>query len=236
MCKVSDYKMGQFFGYTTCYSCKLRFMQWLTTDVLRILVAVLIGAAVGAEREYRSKSAGLRTMILVCAGSCIFTLASNYIGAPGNIDRIAANIITGIGFIGAGVIFKDDNRVTGITTATTIWVMAALGMEVGAGNYTTAFIGTAFILIVLVLLIYVQEAIEKVNQLRNYRIVCVYQEETLTKYEELFKKHHLKPLRGRQSKKETKITGNWLVQGSTHNHERLIRELLMDKDILEFDF
>ncbi|HWB27345.1 MAG TPA: MgtC/SapB family protein [Chitinophagaceae bacterium] len=209
---------------------------WLSTDIERVLVALLIGAVIGAEREYRSKSAGLRTMILVCTGSCVFTLVSLNLGAPDNIDRIAANIITGIGFIGAGVIFKDANRVTGITTATTIWVVAALGMEAGAGNYLTAFIITAIILVVLIMLIYVQDAIGEVNQLRNYRIVCAYQAETLHKYEALFKKHHLKPLRGRQSKKESLITGNWLVQGAVQNHEALIAELLKDRDIIEFDF
>jgi len=211
-------------------------MDWLSTDIQRMLVALLIGAVIGAEREYRSKSAGLRTMILVCTGACLFTLVSAQVGAPNNIDRIAANIITGIGFIGAGVIFKDDNRVTGITTATTIWIMAALGMEAGSGNFETAFIGTGIILIVLVVLVYAQEIIEKVNQLRNYRIVCNYQDETLKKYEELFKKHHLKALRGRQSKKGNAITGNWLVQGATKNHEKLIKELLTDNDIVEFDF
>lgn len=205
-------------------------------DIERMLVALIIGAVIGAEREYRSKSAGLRTMILVCTGACLFTLASAQIGAPSNIDRIAANIITGIGFIGAGVIFKDDNRVTGITTATTIWVMAALGMEAGAGNFKTAFISAAIILVVLIVLVYVQEVIEKVNQLRNYRIVCNYQDETLKKYEQLFIKHHLKPLRGRQSKKGNSITGNWLVQGATGDHEKLIKELLTDNDIIEFDF
>jgi len=211
-------------------------MDWLTTDIERLLVAVLIGAVIGAEREYRSKSAGLRTMILVCAGACTFTLASAQIGFPNNIDRIAANIITGIGFIGAGVIFKDENGVTGITTATTIWIVAALGMESGLGNYTTAFTATAIILVVLIVLVDVQAAIEKVNQLRNYRIVCKYQDETLQKYERLFKRHHLKPLRGRQTKKDDTITGNWLVQGAVENHEKLIKELLVDKDILEFDF
>ncbi len=211
-------------------------MDWLATDIERMLVALLIGAIIGAEREYRSKSAGLRTMILVCTGACLFTLVSAQIGAPNNADRIAANIITGIGFIGAGVIFKEENRVTGITTATTIWIMAALGMEAGIGNYKTVFIATAIILIVLVLLIYLQEFIGQTNQLRNYRIVCAYQDETLKKYEECFKKHNLKVLRGRQSKVNDSITGNWLAQGAIKNHESLIAELLTDKDINEFDF
>ncbi len=205
-------------------------------DVQRLLFALLIGAVIGAEREYRSKSAGLRTMILVCMGACLFTIASRGIGGPGNPDRIAANIITGIGFIGAGVIFKEENRVSGITTATTIWMVAALGMEAGMGNYLTTSICTAVILIVLVMLIYVQNYIGKKNQLRDYRIVCPYHEKTLKKYEHLITKHNLTALRGKQSKKGNTITGNWLVQGPIKCHERLIEELLKDPEVTEFDF
>jgi putative Mg2+ transporter-C (MgtC) family protein len=211
-------------------------MNWITPDVQRLLVSLLIGAVIGAEREYRSKSAGLRTMILVCMGACLFTIASRQLGTPNNIDRIAANIITGIGFIGAGVVFKEENRVTGITTATAIWMVAALGMEVGYGNFTIAFICTAIILVVLIVLVYVQNFIAKTNQLRDYRIVCAYQDKTLKKYEHLFRKHHLNALRGKQTKVGNTITGNWLVQGSVKDHECLITELLLEKDIIEFDF
>src|SRR5262245_66333390 len=91
----------------------------------RILISFCIGTAIGIEREYRSKAAGLRTMIMICLGSTIFTELSMVIG--GTSDRIASNIITGIGFLGAGVIFKDGLSITGITTATTIWITAALG-------------------------------------------------------------------------------------------------------------
>ena len=205
-------------------------------DIQRLLVALLIGAIIGAEREYRSKSAGLRTMILVCMGACLFTLVSTSMGGHNNPDRIAANIITGIGFIGAGVIFKEENRVTGITTATTIWMVAALGMEAGLGNYQTAFICTGIILVVLIILVYAQNFIGKTNQLRDYRIVCPYHDETLKKYERLFKKHHLNALRGKQSKTGDTITGTWLVQGPVSCHESLIKELLRDADIKEFDF
>lgn len=213
-------------------------MDFITadSDIQRLLVALLIGAIIGAEREYRSKSAGLRTMILVCMGACLFTLVSASMGAPSNEDRIAANIITGIGFLGAGVVFKEDNRVTGITTATTIWMVAALGMEIGLGHYKTAFICTGIILIVLVILVYVQNFIAQKNQLRDYRIVCPYHDKTLKKYEHLIKKHHLTALRGEQSKTRNSITGNWLVQGPVKCHEALIEELLKDPEITEFDF
>lgn len=101
-------------------------------ELLLIIISVIIGLIIGAEREYRNKSAGLRTFILVCFGSCLFTILSIKIGVE-NPDRLAANIITGIGFLGAGVIFKDDNKIGGITTATTIWATASLGMSVGSG-------------------------------------------------------------------------------------------------------
>lgn len=210
-------------------------MDWLTPDIKRMLVALAIGAVIGAEREYRSKSAGLRTMILVSVGACLFTILSIHIGTV-SPDRIASTIVTGIGFLGAGVIFKDENRVTGITTATTIWMVAALGMAAGSGYFQTAYIGTGIILIVLIALVYVQRIIENTNQLRNYKIVCPYHIETLKKYEQLFKQCHLKALRGKQNKTYDTITGNWLVQGSIKHHEKFIEILLADDEIKEFDF
>lgn len=210
-------------------------MNILTTDIIRLLIAVAIGGLIGAEREYRSKSAGLRTMILVCAGSCLFTMLSQHIGGP-NGDRIAANIITGIGFLGAGVIFKDENRVNGITTATAIWMIAALGMAVGAGYIQTACVAAVVMLLVLSVLVFLQNIISKMNQLRNYRIVCPFRQETLSKYELLFKSCGLKALRGNQSKTGEEITGCWLVQGPVKNHEKFIQQLLNDAEVKEFDF
>lgn len=96
-------------------------------EILLIVASVFVGGIIGIEREYQLKAAGLRTMILVTLGSCMFTMLSRSLGAPGSPDRIAANIITGIGFVGAGVIFKEENRVSGLTTAVTIWICAALG-------------------------------------------------------------------------------------------------------------
>jgi putative Mg2+ transporter-C (MgtC) family protein len=210
-------------------------MNYFTPDVQHLLIALLIGTIIGSEREYRSKSAGLRTMILVCMGSCLFTILSIHIGLS-NPDRIAANIITGIGFLGAGVIFKDENRVTGITTATTIWMVASLGMAVGGGYELLAFIGTGIIMIVLIGLLYLQYLIADANELRDYKIKCAFQQETLVRYEKLFKEYHLKAIRGKQSKTEDTITGYWTVQGSKKNHESLIDCLLNDPEIKEFDF
>jgi putative Mg2+ transporter-C (MgtC) family protein len=136
---------------------------------LRLLISFAIGTAIGLEREYRSKAAGLRTMIMICLGATIFTEISIQLG--GNTpDRIASTIISGIGFLGAGVIFKDGLSVSGITTATTIWIAAALGMAVGAGEYFIAVVGSAVVLIVLVLFEKIQNVIERIHQSRSYKI------------------------------------------------------------------
>src|SRR5215217_6741755 len=126
-------------------------MPSFETLLFRFLLVIIVGGLIGAEREYRSKSAGFRTMILICLGSFLFTTFSILIGNSTN-DRIASNIVTGIGFLGAGVIFKSDNRINGITTAATIWATAALGMGIADGAYTVVLISTAIIMASLLLL------------------------------------------------------------------------------------
>ncbi|OJV97509.1 MAG: magnesium transporter MgtC, partial [Sphingobacteriales bacterium 44-61] len=134
----------------------------------RFLLAALWGGIVGIEREYRNKSAGFRTMIMISIGSCFFTIMSQLIGEGGNPDRIASNIVTGIGFLGAGVIFRGDNRVNGITTAATIWAVAAVGMGIGGGQYFIAAYASILILVVLAILPYVEDLIDRINQTRLY--------------------------------------------------------------------
>src|SRR5215208_8052833 len=119
--------------------------------LLRLALVILVGGLIGMEREYRSKSAGFRTMILICLGSFLFTTFSKFM-SDASPDRIASNIVTGIGFLGAGVIFKSENRVNGITTAAAIWAVAALGMGIADGAYSTIIICTVVIMAALLLL------------------------------------------------------------------------------------
>ncbi len=146
-------------------------MYYFSEDTLKIVLSLAVGALIGLEREYRSKAAGFRTITLISIGSTLFTIVSIKLGFPGNSDRIAANIITGIGFIGAGVVFKDAITITGLTTATAIWATAALGMAVGAGHYKVAGEGLLAVLIILSLFEYVQNWIDKIHQKRSYKIV-----------------------------------------------------------------
>lgn len=132
---------------------------------IRILSALLLGFAIGLEREMTNKYAGLRTNILVCLGACIFTIISIY-GFPTFADgdnvvvsqatgvrdtaRIAAQVVTGIGFIGGGTVLRHGATVFGLTTAATLWIAASIGMACGAGMYSVAIFGTILSIITLV--------------------------------------------------------------------------------------
>lgn len=187
-------------------------------DLLLIGIAIIIGLAVGAEREYKSKSAGLRTLMLVCVGSCTFTILSLKIGVA-NPDRLAANIITGIGFLGAGAIFRDDNKVSGITTACTIWVTAALGMCVGSGHIYLGMLSAAVVLFVLLSLVRLERWIDKTNKVKVYKITTEYSEHIIGDFEKQFAGFQLDAYRILELKSNEKLTTHWKVRGHQQNHD-----------------
>ena len=121
--------------------------------ILRLLLAAALGAVIGYQRERADKPAGLRTHILICEGSALFTVASLYgFGAVADPARIAAGIVAGIGFLGAGaIIHREGGLVGGLTTAATIWAVAAIGLAAGAGLYLASAVTTVIVLIVLLL-------------------------------------------------------------------------------------
>jgi putative Mg2+ transporter-C (MgtC) family protein len=137
-------------------------------DMVAMLVSILCGGIIGFEREYRSKSAGFRTIILISLGSTIFTIVSQH--GAGADDRISANIITGIGFIGAGVIFKDRVSVRGLTTAAVIWTSAAIGMTAGVGYHALALALTLITLTVLLMVTSVERLISKLQKEKVLRV------------------------------------------------------------------
>lgn len=139
-------------------------------EILKIALSAIIGCMVGLEREIRRKPAGFRTLALICVGATIFTICSYKLGVDVNRDRVAANIITGVGFLGAGVIFRNKDSVSGITTAATIWIAAALGMLIGIGEYSLSVISLAVSLIILYALQYIQNWIDSEFQHRDYTV------------------------------------------------------------------
>lgn len=209
-------------------------MVFAEEDIIRLSAALLMGGLIGVEREYHGKAAGLRTMIMICVGSALFTMLSSRIGGSG--DRIAANIVNGIGFLGAGIIFREESRVKGLTTAATVWVVSALGMCIGAGQYEIAIIGFVFVLGSLLLLVRFDSWIQKLNQSRDYKIVTAFHNKTLKRYEEFFTECGLSPTRSQQQRIGTEIIGHWRVDGSEKNHEKCIKRLLNDPEVKEFTF
>jgi putative Mg2+ transporter-C (MgtC) family protein len=118
--------------------------------LLQLALAMLLGGAIGMERELSGKPAGLRTNILICVGATLFTVLSVRLsGGRGDPGRVAAQILTGVGFIGAGTILHARGSVTGLTSAATIWVVSAIGMAVGTGAYLEALGTTLLVMIVL---------------------------------------------------------------------------------------
>ena len=125
----------------------------LTSTLARLLLAAVLGGVIGLERQLRHKPAGLRTNMFICFGAAMFTVLSKQLaGVESDSARIAAQIIPGIGFIGAGSILHAKTSVTGLTTAATLFVVASVGMAAGGGLYRTAFFATLIILLSLVLL------------------------------------------------------------------------------------
>ena len=128
-------------------------MSVMVTAILRVLLAVVLGAIIGYQRERAGKPAGLRTHTLICMGAALFTVASLYgFGPLSDPSRVAAGVVAGIGFLGAGAIMhREGGMVEGLTTAATIWAVAGIGLAAGAGLYVASAVATAVILIILYL-------------------------------------------------------------------------------------
>ena len=204
--------------------------------IIRFFLASLWGGLVGAEREYHGKSAGFRTMIMISLGSCFFTMMSQWIGGINNPDRIAANVVTGIGFLGAGVIFRGENRINGITTAATIWTVAAVGMGIGAGYYFAAAIASTAVIFILAILPYLEKMIDKMNQLKVYTIQCSYSSEVIALLESKLTQYQLKFKMTKMVKEETILTIEFQARGSVKLHQQFISAMLQDNAFQKFQY
>src|SRR5437773_1839855 len=139
---------------------------------IKLLLAAILGGIIGIEREIRDKPAGLRTNILICVGSTLFMSISTKVAQVlgGDPTRIAAQIISGIGFLGAGAVLQSHGFVLGLTTAATIWVVAGVGMALGSGMYMVAVFATAMSLITLYFLSFVEDRIQG-RKMYSYALV-----------------------------------------------------------------
>lgn len=201
-----------------------------TDDLIKVALAILCGGLLGIERQYKNKTAGFRTMILICLGSTLYTLVAQRTGVGVNI-----NIVTGIGFIGAGVIFKDNVSVNGLTTAAVIWVSAAIGMAIGINNYLLAVISSILTILVLWLFHYLEDYMDKVHYNKQYSFVFADSDfDNIDMVEEMIKAHHLNSFRLQINKHNEELLLRLKVTGHKKNIAKLDRELLSMNRIRSF--
>ena len=207
----------------------------LTENLIKIGFAVLIGGVIGAEREFRDKAAGFRTIILITVGSALFTIFSVSMDPGFTRTRVAANIVTGIGFLGAGAIVREHGRIGGLTTAATIWLAAALGMGIGAGELIFVAASTLIVTIVLLVFPRLELWIDRIRESRTYKIVVsTANVDKLDRINDALADHELKVYEHHQSKTGNTIVGTWHAIGSPRHHERFALLMVKDKDIEDF--
>ena len=204
------------------------------TDVIKILVAFALGAMLGLEREYRSKPAGFRTLIMITVGATVFTILSYRIGSA-TPDRIAANIITGIGFIGAGVIFKEGMKVSGMTTASTIWIAAAIGMSVGYGAYYLAGGVTILVLVILMILSKLERSFDRVHQVKFYKICFCVDEYTIDELERHLAGCDVNYKINKVLKNNNEVIVYYKIGGNQSAYRRMDNYLMETKAIRSFE-
>ncbi|MFD2555408.1 MULTISPECIES: MgtC/SapB family protein [Sphingobacterium] len=196
-----------------------------------IVVSLLCGSIVGMEREYRNKSAGFRTVILICLGATIFTMASRL----GNMadDRIAANIVTGIGFLGAGVIFRGKFSVQGLTTAAVIWTMAAVGMLVGFGQFMLGISLAILMVVVLSLFQKMETVLSNIYFSRTIYVTFIDNKASrLYEFETFLKESGINSLRKGIEKKGDKLMVVYEIS-SRRQRVRMMNERIISIDYVD---
>ena len=210
----------------------------LNPIIIKLGIAVLVGGIIGLEREYQYKAAGFRTIILITLGSTFYTLFSISIaGTTDSTTRIASNIVTGIGFLGAGTILRDGGRIGGLTTAATIWLAAALGMGIAANETEDVLVATGVTLIVLLIFPRVVSWINRIRDARIYKIVIGSGKvDKMEKLQRAFKDCRLLVAEDHMQITGESIITSWRTIGTPKNQERFVRMMVKDKDITSSEY
>ncbi len=161
------------------------------SSLTRLIVAAVLGGLIGLEREFKHRAAGLRTNMFICFGAAMFTLLSERLaGVPSDAARIAAQIIPGIGFIGAGSILHTRGLTSGLTTAATLFVVASVGMAAGGGLYLTAIFATGLVILALFMLGHVEETFNIKLLMSRFEVAGTSVEEISNEVNRILESHH----------------------------------------------
>lgn len=205
-----------------------RLVEALRLDLmLQLGLATLLGGAIGLERELAGKPAGLRTNILICMGSVLFTQLSLTLAGPtADPTRVAAQIVTGVGFIGAGTILHARGAVVGLTSAATIWVVAAIGVALGARHYLEAVGATVFVVAVLKGLVWVERLVERQATTSRLTIHARPDPAVTEELETVVRRAGLDVVRQAQRRENVDVVIDYELRGPKRLHDQAVIALL----------
>jgi putative Mg2+ transporter-C (MgtC) family protein len=198
----------------------------VSSSIIRLLLAAILGGVIGLEREFKHRSAGLRTNMFICFGAALFTILSRALAAePSDFTRIAAQIIPGIGFIGAGSILHTRGLTSGLTTAATIFVVASVGMAAGGGLYLTAFFATALVLASLFFLGYAEENLNIKILVSSYEVTGASVEQISQEVTRILETHHRMMQNVSSGSTGQHVRLQFDVEGCNREQRELLRQL-----------
>jgi len=209
--------------HTTVGSIGSQMQAVLSSTVVRLVVAAILGGAIGLERQLRHKPAGLRTNMFICFGAAMYTVLSDKLAGSigGDHTRVAAQIIPGIGFIGAGSILHARGSVVGLTTAATLFVVASVGMAAGGGLYITAIFATIVILLALAVLGKVERKFQIHSMFVTYEVTGISAEALLTEANRTLDEAHATMQNVRVAGEPGQVRVLFTVEGSNEDQQRI---------------
>jgi putative Mg2+ transporter-C (MgtC) family protein len=210
-------------------------MQVAADDLVKLLLALVLGGLIGWERELYDKPAGFRTNTLICVGSTLFTIFSLKIGTIPGTDsaRIAAQIVSGIGFLGAGAIIRRGEAVLGLTTAATIWFVASIGMGIGAGYYVISSVGTALALAILFVFRKFENLVDRIHTTRTYYVIVSAEDDAVRELSLVLDSCDLRVLGNKQVKSDNRYFYEITLSGKRAEHTPLLEKLLKSPTVKE---
>jgi len=198
----------------------------VSSSIFRLLVAAILGGLIGLEREFKHRAAGLRTNMFICFGAAMFTLLSQRLaGIPSDAARIAAQIIPGIGFIGAGSILHTRGLTTGLTSAATLFVVASVGMAAGGGLYLTAIFATALVLLALFILGHLEETFNVKLLITSYEVTGGSVDEITHEVNRILEARHRLMQNVSSGDTGTHIRLQFDVEGCSREQKQLLNQL-----------
>lgn len=194
---------------------------------IKIFLALVLGGVLGMERQYHDKPAGFATNCLICLGAMLFTALSEFMyGQGGDPGRIAAQIVTGVGFIGAGSILRDGNKISGLTTAAGVWLVAAIGMAVGYGQYLWAAMSAAAILVVQLGVRKTLKLVEFVKHYDTFYLTCEPNWAVVDKIIKQIEAQHVTILKSEVTKQDNRFHVSLVATFTGHEFQNITKELL----------